>query len=134
MTMDGIFTLLGIAVTAAIASVLLKREGAHWGIIISAAAGVILFITILPELRDIISALSGLADISQIGSSWLSPLLKIVGVAFLGEWGVQLCKDAGENAIAVKLEMGVKIVLLVLCIPIITQLLNLITSLLNGGI
>ena len=55
-------------------------------------------------------------------------------MAFLGEWGVQLCKDAGENAIAVKLEMGVKIVLLVLCIPVISQLLNLITSLLNGGI
>ena len=131
--MGGIFTLLGIAVTAVIASVLLKREGAHWGLIIS-AAGVILFITVLPELRDIISALSGLADVSQIGSAWLSPLLKIVGVAFLGEWGVQLCKDAGENAIAVKLEMGVKIVLLVLCIPVISQLLNLITSLLNGGI
>ena len=109
--MGGIFTLLGIAVTAVIASILLKREGAHWGII-----------------------LSGLADISQIGSSWLSPLLKIVGVAFLGEWGVQLCKDAGENAIAVKLEMGVKIVLLVLCIPLISQLLSLITSILNGGI
>lgn len=66
--------------------------------------------------------------------AWLGPLLKIVGVAFLGEWGVQLCRDAGENAIAVKLEMGVKIVLLVLCIPVIAQLLNLITSLLNGGI
>lgn len=64
--MGGIFTLLGIAVTAVIASILLKREGAHWGIIISAAAGVILFITVLPELQDIISALSGLADISQI--------------------------------------------------------------------
>ena len=120
--MGGIFTLLGIAVTAVIASILLKREGAHWGIIV------------LPELQDIISALSGRADISQIGSSWLSPLLKIVGVAFLGEWGVQLCKDAGENAIAVKLEMGVKIVLLVLCIPLISQLLSLITSILSGGI
>ena len=132
--MSDIFTLLGIAVTAAVASALLKREGAHWGLIISAAAGVILFITVLPELQDIISALSGLADVSQLGSAWLGPLLKIVGVAFLGEWGVQLCRDAGENAIAVKLEMGVKIVLLVLCIPVIAQLLNLITSLLNGGI
>lgn len=77
-------------------------EGAHWGLIISAAAGVILFITVLPELQDIISALSGLADVSQIGSGLLGPLLKIVGVAFLGEWGVQLCRDAGENAIACK--------------------------------
>lgn len=132
--MDIIFTLLITAIIAVFASVLLKKEGAHWGIIISAAAGVILFITVLPELSSIISALSGIADNSDIGSAWLTPLLKIIGIAFLGEWGVQLCKDAGENAIACKLEMGVKIVLLVLCIPVISQLLDLITSLLHGGI
>ncbi|MBS6475827.1 MAG: hypothetical protein KH354_07620, partial [Clostridiales bacterium] len=43
------------------------------------------------------------------------------------------CKDAQENAIAVKLEICIRILVLFLCIPILSQLIELIFSLLGGA-
>lgn len=57
-------------------------------------------------------------------------LVKITGIAFLSEFAVSLCKDSGEGAIASKIEMGSKIIIISMSIPIITSLLELVVKIL----
>ena len=40
------------------------------------------------------------------------------------------CKDAGENAIASKVELGGKVIMLGLCVPVVINLLELLSSIL----
>lgn len=59
-----------------------------------------------------------------------STMLKVTGIAYIAEFGVQACKDAGENAIASKVELGAKILILSLCVPVVMNLLELLASIL----
>jgi stage III sporulation protein AD len=53
-------------------------------------------------------------------------VLKITGIAYIAEFGAEVCKDAGEGSIASKIELAGKVTIIVLAVPIITSLLDLI--------
>ena len=57
-------------------------------------------------------------------------LIKITGIAFLTEFGVSICKDSGETAIASKIDLGGKILIISMSIPIITALLETVVRIL----
>lgn len=45
------------------------------------------------------------------------------------EFGKDICKDAGENAIANKIEMAGKVIIVSLSIPVIASLLDIVAEL-----
>ena len=57
-------------------------------------------------------------------------LIKITGIAILTEFAVSICKDSGENAIASKIDMGGKVIMVSLSIPIMASLLETILKIL----
>ena len=50
----------------------------------------------------------------------------ITGIAFLTEFAVSISNDCGETAIANKIDLGGKVLIIVISIPIITALLETI--------
>ena len=62
--------------------------------------------------------------------SFIALLIKITGIAFLSEFAVSVCKDSGEAAIASKIEIGSKIIIISMSIPIISSLLEIILKIL----
>ena len=74
--------------------------------------------------------LNSLVSTASINSSFLVLLLKITGIAFLTEFAVSICKDAGESAIATKIDMGGKVVIISMSIPILAGLLETVTQIL----
>ena len=131
--MESVFSFIAIAIIAVLLCVLLRKENAAYGLFVSIAAGLILLLAVLEPMRTLLTQITQLADRIPLHSSWIAAMIKIVGVCFLGEWAIQLCKDAQENAIAVKLEICIRILVLFLCIPILSQLIELIFSLLGGA-
>lgn len=74
--------------------------------------------------------LTSISDKSGINYTFISVLLKITGIAFLTEFSVNICKDAGEGAIATKVEMAGKVLIIALSIPIISALLDSVLKIL----
>ena len=54
----------------------------------------------------------------------------MTGIAILTEFAVSICKDSGEAAIASKVDMGGKVIMVSMSIPIIAGLLETILKLL----
>ena len=54
----------------------------------------------------------------------------MTGIAFLSEFAISICKDSGEAAIAGKIEIGTKIIIISMSIPIISSLLEIILKVL----
>ena len=54
----------------------------------------------------------------------------MTGIAFLAEFAISICKDSGESAIASKVELGSKAVIISMSIPIIYNLLEIILNIL----
>ena len=102
----------------------------HRIIYVSIIAGVLILVFAIEKLTGIINLLQSISNKTNINSSFLKILLKITGITFITEFAVSICSDAGEKAIASKIEIGSKVVIITMSIPIITSLLELVLEIL----
>lgn len=92
-------------------------------VLLSLAFGVIIFISMLDKLSAIIDIMRELTQKAGI-NNFFSTVLKIMGVAYLGEFAAVICQDAGEQAVAKKIEFAAKIIIAVLALPILVAILE----------
>ncbi len=124
-----IFKIVGIGLVATILAIVLKTQKPEIAVQISIATGVIIFIFIATRLTVVLEVLNMVAGKIDIDLVYITTIFKIVGIAYVSEFGAQVCRDAGEGAIASKIEFAGKILIMVLAIPILVALLNLIVRL-----
>ncbi|MCI8444238.1 MAG: stage III sporulation protein AD [Clostridia bacterium] len=125
-----VIKIIGIALVALIIIILLKQYRPEFAIYISLLTGVLILLLVMDKLTGIINLLQSLATKTSINSTFLTLLIKITGIAFLSEFAVSICKDSGEAAIASKIEIGTKIIIISMSIPIISSLLEIILKIL----
>lgn len=125
-----IIKIIGIALVALIIIILLKQYKPEFVLYVSLIAGALILFLVIDELTGIVKLIQSIADKASINSQFLSILLKITGIAFLSEFAVSICKDSGEAAIASKVELGSKIIIISMSIPIISTLLEIILKIL----
>ena len=65
-----------------------------------------------------------------IESSYIMLLLKVIGIAYLTQFGASVCEDAGEKAIAMKVEFAGRITIILMSAPLMFAIINLITGIL----
>ena len=125
-----IIKIIGLGLTSLIIIIVLKQYKPEFVIYVSILAGALILFFVMDKLAAIINLLSSLAQKANINSQFLSLLIKITGIAFLSEFAVSICKDSGEGAIASKIELGSKIIIISMSIPIISSLLEIILQIL----
>jgi len=128
--MTDVIKIIEIGLLALIIIVILKQYKPEFAIYVSMIAGVLILVLSIQKLTGIINLLQSLANKTYINKSFLSILLKITGIAFITEFAVSICSDAGEKAIASKIEIGSKVIIIAMSIPIITSLLELVIEIL----
>ncbi|EHQ88091.1 stage III sporulation protein AD [Desulfosporosinus youngiae] len=117
-----IWQIVGLALIVTILSVVLKQIRPEIALQLSILAGASIFILIISKIRVVVDLLQTLADQANISSYYLLIILKIVGVAYLAEFGAQICRDAGESALGTKIELAAKVGVIILAIPIIVAI------------
>ena len=122
------FVLIGIA--SAVLAVLLKGSRPELALVLSVSAGALLIALAMGNITQIITYIGNLSKRYDLNGEYIALALKVAGISLLCDFGTQVCKDAGENAIASKVELGGKIIILLFAIPIIDELLTLVGSLL----
>ncbi len=125
-----IIKIVGIGLIALVIIILLKQYKPEFAIYISMLTGVLILIIIMDKLTGIINLIQTIVNQSYINTEFIALLIKITGIAFLAEFAVSICKDAGEAAIANKIEIGSKIIIISMAIPVLSSLLELILKLL----
>lgn len=125
-----VIKIIGIALIALVIIILIKQYKPEFAIYISLLTGVLILILVMDELTGIVNLLQTMTSKASINSTFLVILIKITGIAFLSEFAVSICKDAGEGAIASKIEIGSKIIIISMSIPIISSLLEIILKIL----
>ena len=125
-----IIKIIGIAFIAVIIIVILKQYKPEFAIYISLLAGVLIIFLIMDKFTGIIELIKSISNKANINNQFITILLKITGIAFLSEFAVSICKDSGEAAIASKIEIGTKIIIISMSIPIISSLLEIILKIL----
>lgn len=125
-----IIKIIGIGLVAVIIIVILKQYRPEFAMYVSIGAGILIFALIATKLSGIIEVLKSIANKSSTNSKFLVLLIKITGIAILTEFTVSLCKDSGESAIANKVDLGGKVIIMSMSIPIMSSLLETIINIL----
>ena len=125
-----IIKIIGIALISLVIITIVKQYKPEFSVYISLMVGCIILFLAFDKLADIINLLSNLASRSSINGSFITLLLKITGIAILTEFAVSICKDAGESSIANKVDIGGKIMIVAVSVPIISGLLETVVKVL----
>jgi len=123
-----IFQIVGLGLIAAVLAVLLKQHRPEIALHVSVVTGLIIIMLIMFKLASVLEALQGMAQRINVDTVYISTIFKIVGIAYIAEFGSQVCRDAGETSIASKIELAGKVIIMVLAVPILMALLDLIIS------
>lgn len=117
-----------IGIVATIMVVFLKDQKPEIALQLSLATGIVIFLFMITRLTVVIEALQEIALKINIDITYLNIVLKIIGVAYLASFGVEICKDAGQSSIAAKIEFAGKIIIISLAIPILMAVMDLVVK------
>ncbi len=121
-----IIQIVGIGIIATILSVVLKQQKPEFALQVSIVTGLLIFIFVISKLDYVVEVMNNLAKRIDMDLLYFSTILKVIGVAYIAEFGAQIARDAGEGAIASKIELAGKVLIMVLAVPVLTSLLDLI--------
>lgn len=125
-----IIKIIGVGLIAVIMIIILKQYKPEFTVYISICAGAIILGIVMTRLSAIIQLLTDLSNKISDSNGFLTILIKITGIAFLTEFAVSICKDVGESAIASKVDLGGKVIIISMSVPIISELLETIVKIL----
>lgn len=125
-----IIKIIGIGLIALILIIILKQYKPEFVIYVSLIAGALILVMTFSKISGIIELINNLSSKVSIHQEFITLLIKITGIAILTEFAVSICKDTGETAIASKVDMGGKVIMVSMSIPIIAGLLESIIKIL----
>lgn len=125
-----ILKIVTIALTGVILASLMKTVNKEVSIYVISATAIIIFFSIIIKLTEVFSFIENIYNGITYGKEFFPIVLKILAIAYITDLTAQLCKDAGEGAIASKVELGGKVVIFYAAMPIMNAILDLIKTLL----
>jgi stage III sporulation protein AD len=125
-----ILQVVGLGLIVTILIILLKEQKPHFAFLLTTVAGIIIFLYLIGKISSVIRVLERLAVQADIDMVFLETILKIIGIAYIAEFGAQITRDAGQGAIASKIELAGKVLIMVMAIPIISVIIETIIQLL----
>ena len=128
-----IFRIVGLGLAAMIFAVLLKSWRPEIAIQISLAASAIIFFLLTPYLKTVIELFRDISDRTGMNIQYIGIVLKVIGIAYVAQFGAELCRDAGESAVASKIEFAGKIIIMTLSMPVVYKLLEVVNTIIQGG-
>lgn len=124
-----VIKIVGISIFAVIMIIVLKNYRPEMALVLAIVTGIGIMLFAIYKLSSVINVLNDLVTKSGINKDFLLIIIKVIGIAYIVEFGKNICIDAGQSSIATKLEMAGKIIIVVLTVPLITSLVNILTGL-----
>lgn len=125
-----IMKVLLISILIVITIVLIKQIKPEFTVFIIIGGSLIILGIIMNWFTPIISAIENIISKTGINSSLIENILKIVGIGYLTEFASNICLDSGNSSIADKVQLAGKTFILISSLPIITNLIDIISGLL----
>lgn len=116
--------ILGVA--GALLAIQIKQVKSEFAVYICIAIGILVFMSVAGQLKSIVDTVKMLTKTIDLDNSYITILLKMLGITYVAEFSSGICKDAGFQTIASQIEIFSKISILVLSVPILVALIQTI--------
>lgn len=123
-----VIQIVSIALISTFIIILFKQYRPEFAILISLLTCAFILVFSFEKIKLIISMIENLINNIEINKEFFAILLKVTGIAYIIEFASNLCADAGEKAVASKIEFAGKIIIVTMSIPIVETLIETITE------
>ncbi|MCM3597152.1 stage III sporulation protein AD [Metabacillus idriensis] len=124
-----IIQIVGLGLVATFLALIVKEQKPTYAFMLVVFVGCVIFLFLVDQVSQIITMIEKIALNANINMMYVETILKIIGIAYIAEFGAQITKDAGQGAIASKIELGGKILILAMAVPILTVIIETIIGL-----
>ncbi|KGX88846.1 stage III sporulation protein AD [Pontibacillus litoralis] len=121
-----IFQVVSFAMIASFIFILLKDQHASVAFVIVLFTGIVIFLVLIQPIAQVFGLLEYIAQKADVNGMYVETILKIIGIAYISEFGAQITRDAGLSSVASKIELAGKVFILVLAVPILTAVIETI--------
>ena len=126
--MSDVMKLVGLAIISTILCMVIKKDRPEMAMFIGVLTGIMILLSVTYKLNFIIDSINDLAHKANIPTMYISLIIKLIGIAYLIEFAIQICNDCGEGNIASKLEFGGKIIVMTMSFPILVSIIDMILN------
>ena len=121
---------VGLGIGAAVLYAVLREAKPDMAALVSLAAGAVLMLGVLGGVQEVLEAMRSLSSRVGLEGTYVSTLLRVIGIAYLAQFGAQACRDAGAGGIADKVELCGKVAVLSIAAPVVVSLMDVVTGVL----
>lgn len=126
-----IVKIVGLGIVSGMLIILIKQRKPELAFGLTIATTVMLFLLMMVRIFQVIDFMQALGARAKVDATHMSTVLKIVGIAYVTDFGAQVLKDSGESAVASKVEMAGKVIIILLSVPIMMAILDTVLKLLG---
>lgn len=123
--------IVGIGLAAGMLISILRQQKPELAMQLSIAAAAMIFLLMVSRIMQVVDVMQTLSVKARVDQAQMGAILKIIGIAYVTDFGSQVLQDAGEKAVASKVEMAGKILIILLALPIILAIMETVLKLLE---
>ncbi|PGT87643.1 stage III sporulation protein AD [Bacillus sp. AFS040349] len=124
--------IVGLGLIATFLALIVKEQKPTFAFMLVVFVGCVIFLFLIDQVYEIVRMVERIAFNANVNLIYVETILKIIGIAYIAEFGAQITKDAGQGAIASKIELGGKILILTMAIPILTVIIETVLGMIPG--
>lgn len=129
-----IASICAIAIVTAILSLMIKQKNAEIALMLSICCSVMILSAIFSYANSIVQTVNSIVASSNINIEYIKIMLKAIGICIATEFTVSICKEAGQQGIATNVLLAGKILVIVVSLPLYSDILNTIKNLISGNL
>ena len=119
-----------MGVAGVLLATFLKKEKSEYSMLISMGICILIFSFLIHKMQMVLVFVERLESMLSLDSSYIALILKMIGIAYVAGFAMDVCKDAGYGAIGSQIETFAKISILVVSLPVLLTFLEVIGSIL----
>lgn len=115
-----------VGVAGVFLAILMKQVRPEYSLYITMAAGIAILFYSAGKLSYLITSLRNIQQYVPVDTEYMTILLKMIGITYIGQFCAGICKDAGYSAVAGQIEIYGRLAVLAVSMPVLTALLETI--------
>lgn len=121
--------IMGIVLISLLLILFLRETKREFALILTIACSLILFAAVAGDLYNLVKKIYDFSSGIQNVNAYISLMIKILGISLISQFVVDLCRDAGESALASQTEIASKILILIMTLPLFEAVINIVIGL-----
>ena len=122
-----VFAVLGVVILS-----VLKNSSTTFVLVAEVGIAVLLLFSVFPYIRDFLSLLNSLKEITSTSATAIKTMLKAFAVLTVGSVTADICRDNSAGAVAGVVELAVKILAVSIALPVFSAVIEVAAAVFNG--